>query len=66
MHSLAVDQVFSDYSESVIEFDKINSWDEEGENKAYYRRTKEIRESAEDWIGLFKVSILITLRKNIS
>lgn len=54
MHSLAVDQVFSDYSESVIEFDKINSWDEEGENKAYYRRTKEIRESAEDWIGLFK------------
>ncbi|XP_057672297.1 inositol polyphosphate 5-phosphatase K-like isoform X1 [Diorhabda carinulata] len=49
-----VDQVFSDYSESVIEFDKITSWDVEGENKAYYRLTKGIQENSEDWIGLFK------------
>ncbi|CAG9834673.1 unnamed protein product [Diabrotica balteata] len=50
----SVDQVFSDYAESVIEFDNVISWDVEGENKAYYKLTKDVKESDEDWIGLFK------------
>lgn len=53
----SVDQVFSDYSERVVEFEKILSWDEKEENKAVYRFTKEIPCTKEDWIGLFKVSI---------
>lgn len=50
-----VDQVFSDYSERVVEFEKISSWDEKDENKATYCFTKDIPPTKEDWIGLFKV-----------
>lgn len=53
--SPSVDQVFSDYSERVVEFEKISSWNENEENKAIYRFTKDIPPTKEDWIGLFKV-----------
>ncbi|KAJ8909623.1 hypothetical protein NQ315_002092 [Exocentrus adspersus] len=49
-----VDQVFSDYAERVIEFERIASWNEKEENKAVYRITKDIIPTKEDWIGLFK------------
>lgn len=54
--SLPVPQVFSDYAERVIEFEKIISWNEKEENKAVYRVTKDILHTKEDWIGLFKVN----------
>lgn len=53
----SVDQVFSDYSERVVEFEKIISWDEKEENVAIYRFTKEIPPTKDDWIGLFKVIV---------
>ncbi|XP_050308563.1 phosphatidylinositol 4,5-bisphosphate 5-phosphatase A-like isoform X2 [Anthonomus grandis grandis] len=46
-------KVFSDYSEQVVQFDKITSWEEGEINKACYRITKEIP-TKNDWIGLFK------------
>lgn len=50
------DQVFSDYSEHVVQFDRIRSWEEGEDNKAYYRITKEIPATKDDWIGLFKAN----------
>lgn len=51
------DQVFSDYSERVIEFDKVISWTQDEENTAKYRMTQDVPATKEDWIGLFKVSL---------
>lgn len=51
-----VDQVFSDYSERIVEFDKIVSWSQDEENTAKYRITQGIPATKDDWIGLFKVS----------
>ncbi|XP_076262811.1 phosphatidylinositol 4,5-bisphosphate 5-phosphatase A-like isoform X1 [Rhynchophorus ferrugineus] len=48
------DQVFSDYSENVVQFDKIHRWEEGEINKAYYKVTKDIPCTKDDWIGLFK------------
>lgn len=48
------DQVFSDYSEHVVQFDKIPRWEEGQDNKAYYKVTKDIPATKDDWIGLFK------------
>ncbi|KAJ8944803.1 hypothetical protein NQ318_013137 [Aromia moschata] len=50
----SLDQVFSDYGERAIQFEKITSWNEKEDNKAFYRVTKEIPPVKEDWIGLFK------------
>ncbi|RZC40415.1 phosphatidylinositol 4,5-bisphosphate 5-phosphatase A-like [Asbolus verrucosus] len=51
---VSVDQVFSDYSERVVEFDKIVSWTQDEENTAKYKITQDIPATKEDWIGLFK------------
>ncbi|VEN34936.1 unnamed protein product [Callosobruchus maculatus] len=51
---VSVDQVFSDFAERVVEFDKIVSWNDKDENKAIYRLKKEIPPTKEDWIGIFK------------
>ncbi|XP_074038341.1 inositol polyphosphate 5-phosphatase K isoform X1 [Leptinotarsa decemlineata] len=51
---LSVDQVFSDYSECVIEFDEIGRWDADIDNYVYYTVTKDVPETTDDWIGLFK------------
>ncbi|XP_044269023.1 phosphatidylinositol 4,5-bisphosphate 5-phosphatase A-like isoform X1 [Tribolium madens] len=51
---VSVDQVFSDYSERIVEFDKIVSWNQDEENKAKYKITKDIPATKDDWIGLFK------------
>ncbi|XP_066261880.1 phosphatidylinositol 4,5-bisphosphate 5-phosphatase A-like isoform X1 [Euwallacea similis] len=48
------DKVFSDYSEHVVQFDKVSSWEEGEENKAFYKVTKEVPPTKDDWIGLFK------------
>lgn len=48
------DQVFSDYSEHVVQFDKVISWEDGHDNKAYYKVTKDIPATKDDWIGLFK------------
>lgn len=52
------DQVFSDYSEHVVQFDKVTSWEEGHDNKAYYKVTKDIPATKDDWIGLFKVCVI--------
>ncbi|XP_048521928.1 phosphatidylinositol 4,5-bisphosphate 5-phosphatase A isoform X2 [Dendroctonus ponderosae] len=48
------DQVFSDYSEHVVQFDKVPAWEEAQQNKAFYIVTKDIPATKDDWIGLFK------------
>ncbi|XP_063925586.1 phosphatidylinositol 4,5-bisphosphate 5-phosphatase A-like isoform X2 [Zophobas morio] len=52
--NIKVDQVFSDYSERIVEFDKIVSWSQDEENTAKYRITQGIPATKDDWIGLFK------------
>ncbi|KAG5878077.1 hypothetical protein JTB14_006603 [Gonioctena quinquepunctata] len=47
-------KVFSDYSECVIEFDKISQWQNDNENIVFYTITKDVPETTDDWIGLFK------------
>ncbi|KAL1501734.1 hypothetical protein ABEB36_007010 [Hypothenemus hampei] len=47
-------KVFSDYSEHVVQFDRVISWEESADNKAYYKITKDIPPTKDDWIGLFK------------
>jgi endonuclease/exonuclease/phosphatase family metal-dependent hydrolase len=51
---LSADQVFSDYSERIVEFDKVVSWTQDEENTAKYKITQDIPSTKEDWIGLFK------------
>jgi hypothetical protein len=54
---LSADQVFSDYSERIVEFDKVVSWTQDEENTAKYKITQDIPSTKEDWIGLFKVMV---------
>ncbi|XP_060519246.1 phosphatidylinositol 4,5-bisphosphate 5-phosphatase A-like isoform X2 [Cylas formicarius] len=47
-------KVFSDYSECVVQFEKIARWEDGEDNKAYYKITKIIPQTKDDWIGLYK------------
>lgn len=46
-------QVFSDYSERVVEFDPITAWTMDEENCADFKMSPG-RDTAGDWIGLYK------------
>ncbi|XP_044762445.1 phosphatidylinositol 4,5-bisphosphate 5-phosphatase A-like [Coccinella septempunctata] len=48
-------KVFSDFAESIVEFDKISTWYLEEDNEVVYRVNPwKIPQTKEDWIGLFK------------
>lgn len=48
-------KVFSDFAESIIEFDKISTWYLEEDNEVVYKVNPwKIPQTEEDWIGLFK------------
>ncbi|KAK9877142.1 hypothetical protein WA026_016886 [Henosepilachna vigintioctopunctata] len=52
---VAADKVFSDYSESIVEFNKITSWNQEEDNEVVYSVDPwKIPQTKDDWIGLFK------------
>lgn len=50
-------QVFSDYSERVVEFDRIDTWQMEEDNTVHYKLSQDARDTSGDWIGLYKVII---------
>lgn len=49
------DQVFSDYSERAVHFEKIAQWFEDEENVVTYKVTQEIPKTKNDWIGVYRV-----------
>lgn len=49
------DQVFSDYSERAVQFEKIAHWLEDEENTITYKVTQEIPKTKNDWIGVYRV-----------
>lgn len=59
-------QVFSDYSEEAVHFDKIPCWYENEENTVTYRVTREIPANKDDWIGIFRVTIIIKTNRTVS
>lgn len=52
------DQVFSDYSERAVQFEKITHWLEDEENTITYKITQEIPKTKNDWIGVYKVILI--------
>lgn len=53
-------QVFADYSECLVEFEKIGVWQMEEDNAVNYKISQE-RDTSGDWIGLYKVICFIFL-----
>ncbi|XP_022918061.1 phosphatidylinositol 4,5-bisphosphate 5-phosphatase A-like isoform X2 [Onthophagus taurus] len=47
-------KVFADYDEEVVQFKDITFWWADDDNMVTYYITKEISETKEDWIGVFK------------
>lgn len=49
-----VDQVFSGFSEEVVKFDHINEWNIDEDHKVVFRLNREMPETKDDWIGVFR------------